>query len=124
MEIKRRGGLIQKRHFWLGLLPGSPTALLRHVSVPNTTTITATAARTKKIDDPQAALEDWVELWLVLVAVAFDGPPVTEELDDAMVVVVTVVVMTGGKGRPGIVVRRRTVKLVAPELPRLSASPP
>jgi hypothetical protein len=92
--------------------------------VPNTTTITATAARTKKIDDPQAALEDWVELWLVLVAVAFDGPPVTEELDDAMVVVVTVVVMTGGKGRPGIVVRRRTVKLVAPELPRLSASPP
>jgi len=59
----------------------------------------------------------------VLVVVALVGPTVTEEFVDAAVVVVAMVVTIGGKGRPTTVVRKRTVKVVAPELPTLSVSP-
>ena len=97
---------------------------LRHIIAPNAVKTTARAVRIKYVDDPNPPKRDWVELWFALVFVVVVGPIVTEESDDTAVVVVVVVVTIGGKGRPATVVRRRTVNVVAPELPTLSASPP
>jgi len=58
-----------------------------------------------------------------VLVVALVGPTVRKEFGDTAVVVVAMVVTIGGKGRPTTVVRKRTVKVVAPELPTLSVSP-
>ncbi len=51
--------------FLTGVFPRSPATFLRHITAPNTTAITATAAKIKKAPDPNSPLEDVVLLVIV-----------------------------------------------------------